>query len=326
MTGPTSRARLAAEANPHCRWRVPPGVATTRAAVLEGALPVARCSRPCCRPLEQAPATSRADRSSFATRGPFGSKAPCRWPGAAARRCDCKGEPPRSLAPAVRAASARRPQCPEAPCLAECVSQHLDGRGKPPLPLVPTVRAARPEGRSARKHSAGSRVHQSCTTSARASSRRVGAGRPSVFGPKAAVLESTLPWPGVSSGTGTARASSYGRLHQPSGLGCHKDCRARRRRAGWQSVPAARPQRSRRTPNAADASLQVGRPQGPSCPKAPCRDKAWSAATLVTGVNPRSRWCGRSRLTIASDHHSRERPAGRSTGPFRLSPELARRP
>jgi hypothetical protein len=154
VTGQTSRARLTAEANLHCRLRVPPGVATTRATVLEGALPVARCSCPCCRPLERTPATSRADRSSFATRGPFGSKAPCRWPGAAARRCDCKGEPLRSLAPAVRATSTRRSQCPEAPCRAECVSQHLDGRGKPPLPLAPAVRAARPEGRCARKHPA----------------------------------------------------------------------------------------------------------------------------------------------------------------------------
>jgi len=154
--------------------------------------------------------------------GPFGPKAPCRWRGASARRSDCGGEPPRSFAPAVRAAQARRPLRPEAPCLAECDSQRFRqqrrtstafGAGRP---SDATRRSRCPEA-PCRRPGAPAR-----TALAGASSHLLGAGRPSGFGPKAAVLGSTLPWPGVSSGTGTAGANSHSRWRQPSGLGCHK--------------------------------------------------------------------------------------------------------
>lgn len=136
----------AAEVNLHCRWRDPPGLAATRTTALEGALPMARCNRPCCRPLEQAPVTSRANRPSVATTRAalLESTLPgqVRQPNAltAEANLSCRWHRLSKLSdPKITWLGSTLP-------VAECVNQHLDDRGEPLLSLVPAVRAARPQG------------------------------------------------------------------------------------------------------------------------------------------------------------------------------------
>jgi hypothetical protein len=135
-----------AKANLRCPWRTPPGLAATRATVLEGALPLARCHSPA---LSVARASSRSQSCEQSERRDHEGRCARRHlagRGASARRPEGGGEPPRSVAPAVQARRSRGSSGSEAPCrVAECANQRRDNGGEPPV-SAPAARAARPRG------------------------------------------------------------------------------------------------------------------------------------------------------------------------------------